>query len=256
MNYFKDKEYVTRSMLMRLMDDSHKFTRWYNGEYEYPYTMPMTLGSIAHDLIFSNLSCGDYEQEFEFEIVDDFKLNTKVGKQYFADHVSKLRVPYVKESEYNEIVRHIDSVTNNDVFDEYFEKISKEYTLSFEELFTGVISGVPVKVKADIVCRDITGAIAKIIDYKTTSDINKFTSSTYTYGYDLQASMYSAVVGLDLNDDVFDFVVSDKNTDNVKIFKTYSDAFVKRANYKLTYAIDKFKTWKDGDILKLNTVLL
>jgi hypothetical protein len=256
MDYFKDKEYITRSMLMRLLQDSNTFTKWWNGEYEYPTTMPMTLGSIAHDDIFEHLSGGDYQSEFDFEIVDDFRLNSKAGKQYFADVVSKIDKPWVKRPEYEELLRHLNAVKKDDVFIKYFDVMSKKYFLSFEELFTGEINGVKVKVKADIVCRDITDSIVKIIDYKTSSDITKFISSTYAYGYDLQAAMYSDVVGLNLKDDVFDFVVSDKKTDAVKIFKTHSPEFVRRANNKLTYAIDKFKMWKRGDILELNTIIL
>jgi len=188
--------------------------------------------------------------------VDDFRLNSKTGKQYFNDVVSKLDKPYVKRSEYDELTRHLNAIIYNDVFIEYFDKLSEKYIMSFEELFTGEINGVKVKIKADIVCRDLIGSIVKVIDYKTTSDVNKFSGSAYAYGYDIQAEMYSKVLGLDLKDDVFDFVVSDKKTDAVRIFKTYSERFTKRAAHRLTYALDMFKTWKNGDILELNTIVL
>ena len=259
MNYFNDKTLVTNSMLGRLLADENKFTAWMNGRYEYKQTPEMIFGSATHGMLFEYLSGGAYVDDFYFKIVKDYKLNSKSGKEYFAEHVEPLigaGIPTLKEKDWESVKWLIGTAKNDEFLKAYIDYLRGEYALSFEEVFTGTINGVAVKSKMDIVCRDLDGNVRKIIDYKTTSDINKFRVSARVYGYDRQSVMYSRIVGLNLTDDVFDFLVQDKNTGNIRLFKTYSHSFASRAGYKLTHALNKFKEWQNNDTMSLKTVVL
>lgn len=249
-NYFENDGYVTRTMLHRLKENPYLFSLWYKGLYVYDETPEMRLGSIAHDELFYRLD-NAYKKEYAYTIVDDFKLNTKKGKEYYQETIVKGGMEHwVKISDYNNLIAHLDTITKDDIFIEYINDLKKEYTLSFEEVFYGELFGVPVKIKVDIVCYDFMGEIAKIVDYKTTSDVHRFKHSVYKYSYDIQAAMYSSLLGLRLTDSTFDFLVSDKTRNIVKIFKTDRKEFAISARNNFKNILHKYTLWKNGKHLE------
>lgn len=258
-DYYKDKKYISNSMLGLLLSNPQLFTLWYNGEVEIPPTPDMVIGNVAHGEMFQYISDGDYVSDYPYEIVAPYRLNTKAGKLYFDETVKPLidaGKNIIRQNDYDNVIEMVGAVKQDPFMFDYLSELSQYYTLSFEEVFTGKYNGVLIKGKLDIVCRDVNGIIRKIIDYKTTKDINGFGYSVRKYGYDRQAGMYSVLTGLNLADDVFDFLVQDKNTHELRVFKTHRPEFAAGCISKLDYAIDKFIEWRDGDLLKLKTIVL
>ena len=90
------------------------------------------------------------------------------------------------------------------------------------------IFGVEWKGKTDILCDDM------LIDLKTTSDINKFRYSAYSYNYDSQAYIYQVLFGKPLV-----FYVIDKLTSQLGIF-TPSASFIESGERKVRQAVAVF----------------
>lgn len=90
------------------------------------------------------------------------------------------------------------------------------------------IFGVEWKGKTDILCDDM------LIDLKTTSDINKFRYSAYSYNYDSQAYIYQVLFGKPLV-----FYVIDKLTSQLGIF-TPSASFIESGERKVRQAVEVF----------------
>ena len=259
MDYYNDKKYISNSMLGLLLQDSETFTLWMNGEIVISPTPDMVVGNVAHGELFQYISAGSYVSDYPFEIVEPYRLNTKAGKLYFEEKVKPLvdaGKNIIKQDDYDNVLMMIGDAKQDPFLFDYLEQLSEHYTLSFEEVFTGEYKGVKIKGKLDIVCRDASGRVRKIIDYKTTKDINGFHYSVSRYGYDRQAGMYSVLTGLNLADDVFDFLVQDKSTHELRVFKTSRPEFAERCINKLDYAIDKYKDWRDGNVLELKTIIL
>jgi hypothetical protein len=59
----------------------------------------------------------------------------------------------------------------------------------------------------------------------------------YKYGYHRQAVHYTKPNGLDLHDDVFDFMVVAKSNARTRVYKTDSAEFAKKANDAFDYGI-------------------
>lgn len=90
------------------------------------------------------------------------------------------------------------------------------------------IFGVEWKGKTDILCDDM------LIDLKTTSDINKFRYSAYSYNYDSQAYIYQVLFGKPLV-----FYVIDKLTSQLGVF-TPSASFIESGERKVRQAVEVF----------------
>jgi len=90
------------------------------------------------------------------------------------------------------------------------------------------IFGVEWKGKTDILCDDM------LIDLKTTSDINKFRYSAYSYNYDSQAYIYQVLFGKPLV-----FYVIDKMTSQLGVF-TPSASFIESGERKVKQAVEVF----------------
>lgn len=98
----------------------------------------------------------------------------------------------------------------------------------FEEPAIGEIFGMPFKGKADIETPD------KLIDLKTTRDIDGFRWSARKYGYDSQAWIYGQLFGKPL-----EFYVIDKDTLQLGIFKC-SEEFLERGKEKVISALEVY----------------
>lgn len=90
------------------------------------------------------------------------------------------------------------------------------------------IFGVEWKGKTDILCDDM------LIDLKTTSDINKFRYSAYSYNYDSQAYIYQVLFGKPLV-----FYVIDKLTSQLGVF-TPTASFIESGERKVRQAVAVF----------------
>lgn len=108
----------------------------------------------------------------------------------------------------------------------------------FETPTIAMIEGLPFRGKADIVKGK------KVIDLKTTSDINKFKYSAYNFGYDLQAYLYLQMFP---EAEEFEFVVIDKKTFEIGIY-TCSEEFLESGKRKLEEGIQRYKDFFQGDL--------
>ena len=132
-----------------------------------------------------------------------------------------------------------EKILNNKICKEFIQGTNSKSQIEYEVPGIIELEGNWWKGKADIVNHDEK----LIIDLKTTSDINRFKSSSYRYNYDSQAYIYKNIFGYD-----FLFIAIDKTTHQIGIFDC-SDRFyesgmdkVKRATevYDLFYKTDGF----------------
>jgi len=93
----------------------------------------------------------------------------------------------------------------------------------------GYIMGLPFRGKADCLYED------KIIDLKTTSDIDNWEYNSYFYGYDIQSYIYTQL----FNKDEFVFVIIDKRNNKLKTYKAPND-FINSGKRKLRRAVENY----------------
>ena len=158
-----------------------------------------------------------------FLIVDVASRNTKKYKELVEEHGQMLLLQKEKE-DLDKAILMIKS--NMDMAEEIYHPSNK-----FEVPAIGNIMGLDWKGKADIICED------KIIDLKTTSDINKFRSSAYRYNYDSQAYIYQKLFGKPVH-----FYVVDKNTLQLGVYIPTED-FLKNGQDKVDNAIFIYNTF-------------
>ncbi len=255
-NYCSDRKYITNSGLSLLLRNDNLFTEYMNSNYVPPTTPDMIFGNVCHGKLFEKLSGGSYKDNYPVVIVDDYNGRTKAGKTYYETKVLPLVQSgknIITQSQYKLADDLIDKLFHDEALFAYFMGLSEKYTLSFEEVFKGEYAGILVKGKMDIVCRDASGMVCKIVDYKTTGELTGFGYSVRKYGYDRQSAMYSHLVNLNLLNDVFDFIAQDKKTGGVRIYKTNRPEFVQQATEALRYAIHKYIKWMNGEKLDLRT---
>ena len=91
------------------------------------------------------------------------------------------------------------------------------------------IFALPFRGKADLLCED------RVVDIKTTADIDNWEYNKYFYGYDIQAYLYMKL----FNKDKFEFVVIDKRRKKV-ITDEASDDFLRSGKRKLETAVKNY----------------
>jgi hypothetical protein len=96
----------------------------------------------------------------------------------------------------------------------------------------GYYNGLPFRGKADI----LKGGI--VMDLKTTSDLKGFERSANFFSYDLQAALYLEL----FKAYEFEFIVVDKNTLDVGIYKT-SERFIDSGKRKLDIATQNYQDY-------------
>lgn len=118
-------------------------------------------------------------------------------------------------------------------------KIAMEYLegADFEVPEMAMIDGIPFRGKADIVKGK------KIIDIKTTADIQNFYFSARKFGYDLQAALY---LKLFEEAEEFIFLCIDKKTHDIGIYEC-SDEFLGGGLRKLEKGIKDYKFFFQED---------
>jgi hypothetical protein len=112
----------------------------------------------------------------------------------------------------------------------FFDEIYKHGN-KYEEPMVGVIKGMQWKGKADILAYD------RIIDIKTSGDINKFKYSAKAYNYDSQCYIYQQLFGKPLV-----FFVIDKTSAQLGIFEPTPE-FVMGGEAKVERAIKVYNKY-------------
>jgi len=158
-----------------------------------------------------------------FKVAEVNSRNTKKYKELVEEHGQMLLL----KKEKDDIDKAILTIKSNmDMAEEIYHPSNK-----FEVPAVGNIMGLDWKGKADIICED------KIIDLKTTSDINKFRSSAYRYNYDSQAFIYQKLFGKPVH-----FYVVDKSTYQLGLYVPSED-FLKNGKEKVENAIFIYNTF-------------
>ena len=179
-------------------------------------------GRYFHQLIL------EPEKAKEVKFVDVSSRNTKEYKS-FCEHYN---LPFcMLEKEVEEIRNSVSRMLGNI---DFYEEIYKDGNV-YEEPMVKEIQGMMWKGKADIVCVD------KIIDLKTTSDINKFKYSAKNYNYDSQCYIYQQLFGKPLV-----FFVVDKGTGQLGIFRP-TENFIKGGELKVAKAIEVYNKYFSPD---------
>lgn len=182
-------------------------------------TLPMLHGRYLHTAILEE------DKLDQFTFVDASTRNTNIYKNASNGELLML----LKEKETLDL--SINAIRSNKRF---YEDIYADGNI-YEEPGISMILGNEWKGKADIITKD------KIIDIKTTNDINSFARSAYSYNYDSQAFIYQTLFGKPL-----EFYVVDKNTQQLGIF-TCSDEFLERGYDKVVKATAVYNKFFKGD---------
>lgn len=225
-----------KSILKKLQDDKH-----YYGAYGRRYLSnsnigvllknPAEFGKPQQEILpmvqgrYFHVSMLEPHKRGDFEVVDASTRNTKIYKEASGGRLLLLK------KEVDALDMAIDTMKNNE------ELASEIYSdgAQYEVPMIGEFFGVEFKGKADIVTKD------KIIDIKTSSDIDSFRRKANMYNYDSQAFIYSSMFGMP-----FEFFVIDKDTLQMKRFKC-SDEFLERGMNKVERAVNVWKRFFGPD---------
>lgn len=206
------KQWLSNSDIKNLLDNPRIFGK------PQDETKAMLEGRYFHTAILEKDKLKD------FDIVDVSSRNTKAYKEHIANNDNKMSLLHHEVEALKDVV---DAMLGNlEMYDEIFKEGNQ-----YEVPMVKMIMGLNWKGKADIVCHD------KLIDLKTTSDINKFRSSAYRYNYDSQAYIYQELFGLPLQ-----FYVVDKSTHQLAIF-TPTEEFIERGKEKVENAVFIYNTY-------------
>jgi len=213
-NYYGEvgRQYQSNSDIKVLLDNPTMFG------VPTPDNPAFALGRLFHQLIL------EPEKAAKVEGVNASTRTTKVYKDACAEKGVEFML-LTKEME--DVHRWSQKMLGN--YD-FFEAIRDDANV-YEEPIVGTIMGRKFKAKADILCPD------RIIDLKTTSNIDEFKWSARKYGYDSQCYIYQSLFGVPLV-----FFAIDKKTGRLGMFEPSED-FVLRGRDKVERALevhDKF----------------
>jgi|TARA_R110000787_G_scaffold240170_1_gene346415 hypothetical protein len=185
-------------------------------------TKPMIEGRYFHTAMLEPHKLDD------FISLDVKSRNTKAYKEYVLNNDKNI---YLLDQEVDNL-KQIISVMKNNHFMRNNIFASANY---FEVPMVKTIMGIKWKGKADIVCED------KLIDIKTTSDIQKFKFSARKYNYDSQAYIYQELFSKPLV-----FYVIDKTTHDLGIYEPTQD-FLQHGKEKVEKAIEVYNAFYNED---------
>ena len=206
------RQYLSNSDIKVLLDNPAMFG------VPTPDNPAFALGRLFHQLIL------EPEKAAKTEGVNASTRTTKVYKDACAEKGVEFML-LTKEME--DVHRWSQKMLGN--YD-FFEAIRDDANV-YEEPIVGTIMGRQFKAKADILCPD------RIIDLKTTSNIDDFKWSARKYGYDSQCYIYQSLFGVPLV-----FFAIDKKTGMLGMYEPSED-FVRRGRDKVERALevhDKF----------------
>lgn len=219
--YYADRDYISNSMLGRLMESPHLFNLWRKGEYDYPKNPNFVVGRYVHTMVL------EPEKVDAFHI-SDYKTRTSAG---FKEDIKKYGYDWaVTASE------HQMSVSIQEQIDKR-EKLSELFLFADKEVpFISEWNGIPIKGKVDAIT-EIDG-MTVIVDLKTTGkEVTNFPKSARSFDYDRQAYFYLKLTGAD----AFMFVPVEKSFPYTPALYTASEEFVSRGEYKFNKAMNLYK---------------
>lgn len=161
------------------------------------------------------------DKAVDFPFVEASSRNTLLYK----DACREAGVPVLLlKKEKDEMDKLVSTMRSNLWFYEHMYLADNQY----EVPSVGEFDGVKWKGKADIISSEY------IIDLKTTSDIDKFRRSAYTYNYDSQAYIYQSLFGKPMV-----FFVIDKKSGRMGAFHTSED-FILSGKQKVQRALEVY----------------
>jgi len=208
------KEYLSNSDIQVLTKNPKEFHKTTEK------TTEMLIGNYVHEIVFFGKS--------DIPFVSASNRNTKIYKDAVEEHGSIMLLE--KEIEMaRDIESHLRSLTKASIL---FDKDNIYEEPNIKDLFG---NGVLWKGKADI----INKKEGKIIDLKTTSNIDSFSAKAKLYNYDSQAWIYKELFGYEMM-----FFVVEKGTNRCKIVEvsdeTYQRGRDKAQEAELNY-VDMYK---------------
>lgn len=186
-------------------------------------SLEMKLGNVLHTKI---LEPSKFEERFQ--VVDASTRNTNIYKEAEALYSEKM---CILEKEDRAMNYCVDAVWSCNEAIELLSTPMKEVP----NIIT--YRGIPFRMKADA----INIKKEAVVDVKTTSNVNEFRHSAYTYNYDVQAFLYT--LGFDIPNMIF--LVVDKGNFTVGIAKADAD-FIARGKQKLDEAVDNYMRFFDA----------
>lgn len=217
--YYGDlgKKYLSNSDIYNLLKNPRKFKQNDKG-------LPLLMGGYFHTAMLEPEKIGDYH------VLDVSTRNTKAFKEYISDNnLDPYDVLLAKEVE--TIETWVDSMKSNFVM---YTDIYEEGNI-YEQPAVTELFGVHWKGKADIITKD------KVIDIKTSGDINKFKWSANDYNYDSQAYIYQQLFGKPVV-----FYIVDKKTLMLKIAEPTEETLL-RGRDKVLRAVEMYKKFFSED---------
>lgn len=170
-------------------------------------------GRLFHQLIL------EPEKAADTNCVDTASRNSKVYKEACAERGLEFMLLCKEMADIQALVEKM--MSNLDFFDAIRDEGNK-----YEEPIVGDIMGRQFKAKADILCTD------RIIDLKTTGNIDDFKWSARKYGYDSQCYIYQSLFGVPLV-----FFAIDKKTGMMGMYEPSED-FIRRGKDKVERALE------------------
>jgi len=179
-------------------------------------SLPMIKGRYFHTYILEK------EKLKEFDIIDASTRNTKIYKDACAETESEILLLKHEADELASLATKM--LSNIHFYDLIYDDDNK-----FEQPAIKEIGGEMWKGKADIVHPD------RVIDLKTTSDIERFEWSFRDYNYDSQAWLYEQFFGVPVT-----FLVICKKSARMAEFKV-SQQSLERGKEKVFLAIEQYQ---------------
>ena len=179
-------------------------------------------GRLFHQLIL------EPEKAANVVCVDAASRNTKKYKEACAD----ANVPFMLLCKEQENIKRLTDIMLGNL--DFFDAIRADGNV-YEEPAVGTIMGKQFKGKADILGTD------RIIDLKTTGNLDDFKWSARKYGYDSQAYIYQSLFGKPLV-----FFAIDKKTGRMGMYETSED-FIRRGRDKVERAIEVYDRFFGAD---------
>ena len=212
------RQYLSNSDIKTLLSNPLMFKQ--NTE----KTVPMLVGGYFHTLVL------EPEKLKSFKVVQSSTRNTKIYKEISDGELCMLQ----KEADMCELMS--EALLANDVCKEMI-KGNGNSNIEYEVPGLLELEGHTWKGKADILNHDLQ----LIIDIKTTSDLNKFRKSAYTYNYDSQAYIYRKMFGYDMV-----FMAIDKSNNHIGVYDC-SENFLISGNDKVARAIEAYELFYQND---------
>ena len=211
--YYGDfgKEYLSNSDIGALLYDLRSFK-------QSKFTLPMLKGRYLHTCCLEESKIADYS------ISEASSRNTKIYKEQVLEEGAEMILLSHEVESTNEMVQALK--TNLEISDLI-------WGLPGENEVPGIakIEGNMWKAKADRILSN------KIIDIKTTSDLDGFRYSAKRYNYDSQAYIYQTIFGKPLQ-----FVVIENKTCRIGLFGCSTD-FIEAGSEKVKQATVNYEAF-------------